>query len=63
MDEKYIDFKKMYFPTNDVKDEDDVGRERIVTILVIMVLVGLAVGLPLVVNMGKTLFEIQPIIY
>ncbi len=63
MDEKYINFERMYFPANDVKDEDDVKRERIVVILIIMVLVGLAVGLPLMVNMGKTLFEIKPIIY
>ncbi len=60
---KYVDFERMYFSPNDIKDEGDVRQERAVTLLVMVLFLLLAVGLPLFVNMGKALFEIQPIIY
>ncbi len=60
---KDVNYERMYFPPNDVKDEGDVRRERAVTLMVIILLVLLAVGIPLFVNMGKALFEIQPVIY
>ena len=60
---EYIDYEKMYFSPNEPKDKDAIKREKIVALLVFMVLVGLAVGLPLMVNIGRTLFEIQPVIY
>lgn len=60
---EYVDYERMYFSPNDVKDEGDVRRERAVTLLAIIFFVALAVGVPLFVNIGKTLFEIPPVIY
>jgi len=59
----YYNLERYYFGPNGVTTADDVKRERYITLLVIVVLVVLAVGLPAFITLGKTLFEIQPIIY
>jgi hypothetical protein len=60
---EYVNLERMYFAPNEPKDEGDVRRERTVILLVIALAAGLAVGLPLLVNLGKALFEIPPVIY
>jgi len=60
---KVFDPKHMYFQTNEPKTMEDIRRERIITLWFVFILVALSIGLPLFVNLGKAIFEIQPIIY
>jgi hypothetical protein len=59
----YIDLEKMYFSPNPPKYQSEVKRERLIILFVIILLMGLTVGIPLFVNIGKAIFEITPIIY
>ncbi len=57
------DLDKYYFSPNGAKTTEDVKNERFVAFLVLAVLVGLTIGLPAFINLGKSLFGIQPVIY
>ena len=54
----------MYFQVIDKpKTMEEVSAERDATLWLTILLTILSVGLPLFINLGKALFEVQPIIY
>lgn len=48
---------------NVIKTRNDVRRERAVVLWVLICFAVISVGLPFMVNLGKELFAIQPVIY
>ncbi len=59
----YPDNEPMFYQISEQKTEDEVQAERNITLLVLFTLMLLAVGIPMLVNLGKALFEVQAIIY
>lgn len=53
----------MTFETCEQKTSEDIPRERLVTLLVFILCWLLLLGVPALVNLGKTLFFVEPIIY
>ena len=51
------------FETCGQKTSDDVRRERVITIIAIMIGFFFVIGIPALVNLGKALFYVEPIIY
>jgi hypothetical protein len=51
------------FETCEQKVAEDIPRERLITIIAFIICWFLIVGLPALVNLGKTLFRVEPIIY
>ena len=51
------------FETCEQKTADDVRRERVITIIVFLILVLFGFGTPTIINIGKALFYVEPIIY
>ncbi|MFQ5647212.1 MAG: hypothetical protein ACE5GM_09800 [bacterium] len=49
--------------TSRQRTEDDIRRERVVTIIVMVGIFLFILGAPFFVNMGKALFTIEPVIY
>ncbi len=60
---EYVDLERVYFSPCGKKTESDVRRERAVSVAFLLLLLILSIGVPLMVNIGKSLFEIQPVIY
>ncbi|MBI5789181.1 MAG: hypothetical protein HZA78_10040 [Candidatus Schekmanbacteria bacterium] len=60
---RYIPKGRYFPPHTDIKTEGDVRRERNVTLIFIVFCVVIAIGVPFLVNLGKALFAIQPVIY
>jgi hypothetical protein len=59
----YVNLERLYFSPNPPKYESDIRRERLVTLFVLILLVGLSIGIPFMVNLGKSIFEVPPVIY
>jgi hypothetical protein len=51
------------FETCEQKTADELPRERLITILTFLLCWFLIIGIPFLVNLGKTLFFVEPIIY
>lgn len=51
------------FETCEQKTADDIPRERLITLLAVLICTFLIIGIPFLVNLGKTLFYVEPIIY
>jgi hypothetical protein len=51
------------FETCEQKTADDIPRERLITLLSVLICAFLIIGIPFLVNLGKTLFYVEPIIY
>lgn len=51
------------FETCEQKTAEEIPRERLITILAVLLCAFLVIGLPFLVNLGKALFYVEPIIY
>jgi hypothetical protein len=51
------------FETCEKKTAEEVGRERVITIMVVILTIFSIVGIPTLVNLGKAIFHVEPIIY
>ena len=51
------------FEIGEQKTAKDIPRERLITLIAIIICWFLIVGIPALVNLGKTLFYVEPVIY
>jgi hypothetical protein len=51
------------FETCEQKTAEDIPRERIVSLIALLICWFLVLGIPALVNLGKSLFYVEPVIY
>ncbi len=51
------------FEIGEQKMAEDIPRERLITIIAFIICWSLIIGIPALVNLGKALFYVEPIIY
>lgn len=51
------------FEIGEQKTAEEIPRERLITIIAFIICWFLILGIPALVNLGKTLFYVEPIIY
>lgn len=60
---RFIPKGRYFCPNDDIKTAEDVRRERNVALWTLIAVFALAIGIPLLANLGKSIFGIEPIIY